>query len=238
MLESKGVMEKISVIIPMYNSEAYIGQCLHSVRNQTYSNLEILVVDDGSTDKSLPICQELRVKDSRICLLTQEHGGVSKARNRGLDAATGKYLFFLDSDDMIHPFLLEELVKQMESKGTDLIFCICRRLNGKEIEEVYYKESVSVSKEKENSGIVEEKSGAFYYRYWRILTGIGGKLIRKDAVGELRFQPEVINGEDTLFLYELLCQQIRIACYDHPWYYYRIRSDSLSRTIQSTRTVY
>ena len=99
-------MNKISVIIPMYNSQDYIGQCLRSVISQTYRNLEVLVIDDGSTDKSVDICQSYCQKDKRIRLLLQEHGGVSVARNRGLDTAKGAYLFFLDSDDMIHPYLL------------------------------------------------------------------------------------------------------------------------------------
>lgn len=227
-------MKKISIIIPMYNSEAYIRQCLNSVRNQTYYNLEILVIDDGSTDKSLKICRDMCQEDNRICLFTQRHAGVSSARNRGLDEATGDYIFFLDSDDMIHPFLLEELTRQMESKGMGLVFCTCKRLDEKEIEKVFYKESMNLSKGEGNAVTIEEKGSEFYLKYRKELSEIGGKLIQRDAIGELRFEQKLKAGEDTLFLYELFCKSIKIVYYYRSWYYYRMRPDSLSHTVKST----
>lgn len=87
-------MIKVSVIIPMYNAEPYIMQCLESVLRQTYQCLEILIVDDGSTDRSLDICREFSSNDRRIKLLSQERKGVSSARNRGMEEASGKYIFF------------------------------------------------------------------------------------------------------------------------------------------------
>ena len=127
-------MEKVSVIIPMYNAEAFIGSCLLSVRNQTYQNLEIIVIDDGSTDQGPRICEELMGQDERICLYRQENSGVSGARNRGLSMASGKYVFFLDSDDAIHPFLLQELVCQSEAQSAALAFCDFRKLDTGELE--------------------------------------------------------------------------------------------------------
>ena len=102
-------MKRVSVIIPMYNAESYIRQCIHSVISQTWDNLEILVIDDGSTDRSLEICEELGRIDGRIRILTQKNRGVSAARNRGMEAAVGEYVFFLDSDDAIHPLLIEAM---------------------------------------------------------------------------------------------------------------------------------
>ena len=101
-------MNKISVIIPMYNAEPFIRQCIRSVTDQTYRNLEILVIDDGSVDKGPAICRELAEADGRIMLLRQENQGVSAARNTGIDRACGEYVFFLDSDDAIHPRLRKE----------------------------------------------------------------------------------------------------------------------------------
>ena len=106
-------MCKISVIIPVYNAEPYIRQCLQSVIRQTCRNLEILVIDDGSTDRSAKICRELSLTDNRIQVYGQKNGGISRARNHGLEIAAGEYIFFLDSDDAIHPLLLEEMMEQV-----------------------------------------------------------------------------------------------------------------------------
>ena len=105
---------KVSVIIPVYNREQYVEECIQSLQKQTHQNMEIILIDDGSSDNTVQICSRMATEDPRILLLTMEHGGVSAARNKGLDTAKGKYIFFLDSDDVIHPLLLETLVEGME----------------------------------------------------------------------------------------------------------------------------
>uniref|UniRef100_UPI002639B9A2 glycosyltransferase family 2 protein n=1 Tax=uncultured Acetatifactor sp. TaxID=1671927 RepID=UPI002639B9A2 len=127
--------KKISVIVPMYNAERYIGKCLESVVRQTYPELEILVIDDGSVDKGPGICRKLAERDGRIQVLRQENQGVSNARNTGLDRACGEYVFFLDSDDAIHPRLLEEMLGKAEGWGAQLAFCGYARMDGRELEE-------------------------------------------------------------------------------------------------------
>ena len=104
-------MKNISVIIPMYHAEAFIRQCVRSVQDQSEQSWELIIIDDGSTDLGPAICEELGREDDRIRLYRQENRGVSHARNRGIDLAEGKYVFFLDSDDMIHPRLLEEMLE-------------------------------------------------------------------------------------------------------------------------------
>ena len=101
---------KVSVIVPVYNVEKYVGKCIESIINQTYTNLEILINNDGSTDNSYKICESYAAKDYRIRLLTQENSGVSVCRNNMLDVATGYYIIFVDSDDWIHPEHVERLV--------------------------------------------------------------------------------------------------------------------------------
>ena len=96
-------MPKVSVIIPVYNVEQYLNRCIDSVLNQTYKDFEIILVDDGSTDKSGEICDVYAEKDSRITVIHKENGGLSDARNFGIDAARGDFLTFLDSDDYFHP---------------------------------------------------------------------------------------------------------------------------------------
>ncbi|MBP3703356.1 MAG: glycosyltransferase family 2 protein, partial [Lachnospiraceae bacterium] len=117
--------EKISVIIPVYNVEAYVGKCIKSVCRQTYEELEIILIDDGSTDSSGKICDEWAENDNRIVVLHQENRGLSGARNAGLEKATGEYITFLDSDDYIAPMTYEEMLragKQFQADVTIVSF--------------------------------------------------------------------------------------------------------------------
>ena len=107
----------VSVIIPVYNRQGYIEECVRSVFAQSHQNIEILLVDDGSTDQSVSICEGLAREDARVRLVESAHGGVSAARNKGLDLAQGEYVFFLDSDDVIHPRLIEALADGLSSSG-------------------------------------------------------------------------------------------------------------------------
>ena len=100
-------MPEISVVIPFYNVQKYLKQCLDSVVNQTFNDIEIICIDDGSSDSSLDILNEYAKKDDRFKILTQENKGPSYTRNRGIDTAQGKYLYFMDSDDYIEPESLE-----------------------------------------------------------------------------------------------------------------------------------
>lgn len=113
----------ISIIIPIYNSEKTIKRCLESIINQTYRNIEIILIDDGSEDDSYKICKEYQQNDNRIVLKSQKNSGVSKARNTGLDIAKGRYIGFVDSDDFIDKNMYELLVKEMEEKGCKLSIC-------------------------------------------------------------------------------------------------------------------
>ena len=104
---------KISVIVPVYNTEKFLNNCIESILNQTHKNLEVIIIDDGSTDNSPAICDEYAKKDSRVKVIHKENGGVSSARNAGLDIASGEYIGFIDGDDVIEPdmyhFLLANL---------------------------------------------------------------------------------------------------------------------------------
>lgn len=115
--------ELISVIIPVYNVEKYLDRCIKSVINQTYETIEIILIDDGSTDKSLEICYKYLNKDNRIKVFHKENGGLSSARNYGIDVATGKYLTFIDSDDDIEKDYVEYLYNLMKKYNTKMSIC-------------------------------------------------------------------------------------------------------------------
>ena len=113
----------ISVVIPVYNVEKYLEKCLDSVVEQTYRNLEIILVDDGSTDNSGAICDRYAQKDSRVVVIHQKNGGLSKARNVGIDTATGKYISFIDSDDYVGSCYIETLYKEIKPNIINLSIC-------------------------------------------------------------------------------------------------------------------
>lgn len=117
-------MVKISVIIPVYNVEKYLSRCLDSIVNQTLRNIEIICVDDGSTDNSLEILKLYAIKDNRIKIITQENAGAGAARNKGLEIACGEYLYFMDSDDYANTDLLEKLYSKIIKTNSDI--CICK----------------------------------------------------------------------------------------------------------------
>ena len=121
-------MPKVSVVIPVYNVEKYLGECLDSVLRQTFKDLEIICVDDGSTDSSPKILAEYAAKDARIKIITQSNAGLSAARNAGMDAANGKYIYFLDSDDYITDDAMERCVEICERDGLDQLVFGCRCL--------------------------------------------------------------------------------------------------------------
>ena len=117
-------MDKISIIVPVYNVEKYVKKCLESISNQTYKNIEIIIVNDGATDSSESICKEFVESEDRAKLYTKENGGLSSARNHGIKFATGKYVLFIDSDDYIDEGMVEELYKKQMFQFVALLMFI------------------------------------------------------------------------------------------------------------------
>lgn len=136
-------MEKLSVIVPIYNNEKYLKRCIDSIINQTYPCLEIILVNDGSTDDSLEICKEYAKKDKRIKVIDKENGGVSSARNAGLIHTTGSYVTFVDSDDFIDDRMYETKIKILKNDHADVIESGYRRFNDEGFhEEVHFTEEI------------------------------------------------------------------------------------------------
>lgn len=116
-------MDKISIIVPVYNVKEYLCECLDSIVNQTYKNIEIIIIDDGSTDGSEVICDEYKKKDKRIKVVHQKNKGLSVARNKGIELSTGKYISFIDSDDVIDSKMVEILYREIIKNDCDMVIC-------------------------------------------------------------------------------------------------------------------
>ena len=234
--------ELVSIIVPIYNTAAYIPKCVESVLKQTYPHFELLLIDDGSQDGSRAICEAMCSTDSRIHLLPREHGGVSPARNAGIEAAKGEYLFFLDSDDTMHPRLLEALCELTEATGASLATEVYRHVDADSSHS--FLDSLDASSDKvweysymDNAEAIRQfssrKNGYNFH-------GIGGKLVRRSVVGSLRFNEELGNGEDTLFVYQLLERGPSAVILWEEWYYYRKYENSSSGrlTVQSCQDMF
>uniref|UniRef100_UPI00405687BD glycosyltransferase family 2 protein n=1 Tax=Agathobacter sp. TaxID=2021311 RepID=UPI00405687BD len=194
----------ISIIVPIYNSEKYLKRCIESLIHQTFEDIEIILVDDGSLDNSIQICKEYVKKDRRIVLITQENGGPSKARNAGLDKANGEWIMFVDSDDEVSNNICEKLYNKAQETDADMVICNLanitsdmqrmevRPFKGKERifkgKGVLYLEQILVSKESETGDWVLN------------LTGPTSKLIRSTVIKNERFPSKIDLGEDTCFI--------------------------------------
>ena len=211
----------ISIIIPVYNVEEYIKECLDSLLNQTYKNIEIIIVDDGSKDGSGNICDEYAKKDNRIKVIHKENGGVSKARNVGLDIATGKYITFLDSDDYLFKEGIEALYNLCIENQADISIAGVQDVeNGKETRKnpefhcVFDREGVL-------KAFLEE-------RFFQCV--IWAKMYKRGLIGNERFNEDITIAEDFEFLHRVLKKVNKVALDTSKMvYYYRVRVGSLMR---------
>ena len=184
---------KISVIIPVYNAEPFLAACLDSVLGQTHRDLEILLINDGSTDSSGAICDRYAAMDSRIQVLHQENGGVSRARNRGLELASGELISFIDSDDTMEPDMYELLVRLMLEHDADISHCGYKRFDkqGQLVREINGTGNLMLHNGEE--AIVYMLRGEYFSN------GLWNKLFRSDVVQGLQFHENLKNNEDVLF---------------------------------------
>lgn len=231
----------VSIIVPVYNSNRYIEECVSSVLAQTYTHWELLLIDDGSQDSTKDVCMRLREQDSRIYLFCQEHKGVSSARNTGIEKAKGKYLFFLDSDDMIHPALIEVLYELMEERRADVGTEVLNRISNDRFPVCH---DWKPDMENMQKSIYLKNSDALHAFIWRApevsLSSIGGKMILHNALKTVKFDERLSNGEDTLFIYQMLTAGADVVFLPHGLYYYRRHEDSVSRrySVESIQSRY
>jgi len=221
--------EKITVIIPVYNVENYLNKCLDSVLKQTYKNLEIIVVNDGSTDNSGTICQEYAQKDNRIVYIEKENGGLSDARNAGLDRMTGSYVTFVDSDDWIEQDYLETLYKKIVEYQADI--AVGNYYSFNESEGMFYFHILGDSyyeKVYDNVSIFENLYESQEMKSFALISA-WGKLYNAGLFEQLRFDIGKL-GEDGYLNQKIYLLAEKIVYIHKGIYSYRIRNNSLSRT--------
>lgn len=212
----------ISIIIPIYNVERYLKDCIESVRRQIYDNLEIILVNDGSTDRCLEICIKYARIDNRIVVVDKENGGLSDARNAGIEASHGKYIFFLDSDDIIANNTISELFMIADKYKVDIVQCSFKP----------FKTGQKISmKDKRKKVICFSGRDFLYESYERRINSTvsaAAKLIRRDIMGDIRFPFGKLH-EDVFTTYKIIYNSERVAYIDYPFYLYRLSEGSIMR---------
>ncbi|CUP97411.1 glycosyltransferase family 2 protein [Clostridium baratii] len=209
----------ISVIIPVYNVEKYLEKCINSVLNQTYKDLEIILVDDGSTDNSGKICDKYKLLDSRIKVIHKENGGLSDARNHGLDIASGEYIAFLDSDDWIDKNLYYILYKLSKDHNTDITVCNFKKV---------YTEDEKLNLKSNNliTYTSLEALEALYNKNYIQMIVAWNKLYKRSLFKENKYPCGKIH-EDEFLTPVLLNESKKIVYIDTELIYYRQRSESI-----------
>ena len=218
-------MPKISVIVPVYNVQMYLRQCLDSVLNQTFTDFEIICVNDGSTDDSGKILLEYADKDNRIKIITQENKGLSEARNSGLKSAQGEYIYFLDSDDFSHPQLLEICYTLAEKEQADLVsFETIKEKAGKVADFEQY-DICGISYKKTHTPLFFQKKRGKY----KISFNVWTKFYRKTLISDLFFIPDIY-FEDYPYTYMVLSKYPRTVLLNIPLHHYVMNPVSISHS--------
>lgn len=213
-----GEDKTVSVIIPVYNVSVYLDACIKSVVSQSYGSLEILLVDDGSTDDSGCLCDRWASREARIRVIHKRNGGLSSARNAGLDVCTGDYIAFVDSDDWIEPGMIEEMINALDVENAD--YCAC-----------------GIISHFDQEGRTAEAATAFFsgdstealqrlYDQTRFPVSSWAKLVKSSCWGGLRF-PEGKLYEDAFTTYKVIHAANRIVQIPNALYHYRIRANSI-----------
>lgn len=210
----------VSVIVPVYMIENYIDRCISSIQRQTYTNLEIIIIIDGSTDNSIKICNSHAKTDGRIKVIWQENKGLSSARNKGIRQAQGEYLTFVDGDDWIDSEMIGKMVDAANQNNAQI--CCCGHSH-----ESYLSTQIFEPKEENLTG---KAAVAEWLQNRNIKMMAWGKLYARDLFKECTFFPEGKRFEDTASCWKLFDRSARVAVISDVLYHYCIRNDSISNS--------
>lgn len=216
----------ISVIIPVYNAAPYLERCLNSIINNTYKNLQIIGINDGSTDNSLEILQKFASKDSRITALNQKNGGVSAARNAGMEIAEGDYVAFVDSDDWVHRQYFERLIMVAKETKADLVICSNKSQYALTVDEKLSDFSSLIFQKLDQTNFVND----FYAK-----SCVWARIYRKEIVDGRYFEESINFAEDRMFNLDVICNNLRMTTVviDEKLYYYFQRPDSAVHSLSA-----
>lgn len=224
-------MDLISIIVPIYKVEKYLHRCVDSILNQSYSLIEVILVDDGSPDKCFQICDEYAEKDKRIRVIHKKNGGLSDARNEGLKIAKGEYILFVDSDDYIHRNMIEIMYQTLRRDQSELVICSFEKVDeaGKVLEgQNYLKEDSIVNKAKMFESLLTETG-------WNLVPACN-KLYSRQALKDISFPKGKIN-EDEFVIHHIINNCDNISLISEPLYYYVQRSGSIVNTPATVRNL-
>lgn len=221
-------MPKLSVIVPVYKVESYIHQCIDSILNQTFTDFELILVDDGSPDKCGEICDKYAKKDSRIKVLHKENGGLSDARNFGIDVAKGDYITFVDSDDDIDRNMYQDMVCHLEKNNLDIICCdtYLVRGNKKKFKPRYDSDKIF----NKNEAIIEVLNGTLDNAAWN-------KIYKRYLFENIRY-PKGRIYEDVATTYKLFYLANKIGYLKKPYYFYYKRKGSIVASAFNSKSRY
>lgn len=215
-------MPELTIIVPVYNVEKYLPKCIDSILAQTFTDFELILIDDGSPDRCGEICDEYAAKDSRIVVIHQKNQGVSAARNAGLDAAQGEYIGFADSDDWIDQRMFETMLTVAQSSSADVVSCSIeyRTSEGEPLQKDFCKTGTFTRKELllDLYGMPSTMGG-----------GCWNKIIKAEKIKSIRFRTDVSIGEDFLYLFRCYANCNYGVKISDAFYYVCIRSGSATR---------
>lgn len=226
----------VSIIVPAYNVEENIPYCLDSLINQTYENIEIICVNDGSSDNTESVIKDYSEKDSRVKLITKENGGVSSARNTGLDAADGEYISFVDSDDFVSERFISRLIELITDYSADIARC---RMRGNVTSYDY------VEPEPENPPVIKTRTmhealeiyydGVFYGWYADDAAIVCNCLFKSEIFNNLRFDSSIERGEDECMIQLAISEAEKLVYTDERLYFYYVNDTSLTHAAYDER---
>ncbi|GFI42006.1 glycosyltransferase family 2 protein [Thomasclavelia cocleata] len=214
------IKDCISVIVPVYNVEKYLNCCIESIINQTYQNIEIILVDDGSTDKSGYICDNYAKKDNRIKVIHKTNGGLSSARNYGIDKANGKYITFIDSDDYISKHYCQILLETLMKYDADISIGNYKRVNEN------IQDDLDISDYNIDTLTGKEACFKLYTKQMVQFTTAWGKLYKSSFFEKYRYPIGKIH-EDEYVTYKMLFESKKVVALDEQIYFYRVNMDGI-----------
>ncbi|MHC4039521.1 glycosyltransferase family 2 protein [Streptococcus sp. KHUD_017] len=210
----------ISVIVPVYNVAQYLEKSIASIQQQTYQNLEIILVDDGATDESGRLCEQIAEQDERVLVYHKENEGLSQARNDGLKQAHGDYVIFIDSDDYIHSEMIASLYQQLVKEDADVSSC--------GVMNVYANSESPQTENQDDYFVCDTETFLREYLIGEKIPGtICNKLIKKEVAAQLTF-PKGLIYEDAYYHFDLIKVAKKYVVNTNPYYYYFHRGDSIT----------